>query len=380
MSRRLALCCAPQLIVALDFALLGVSAPAIRADLHLGDAAFAWLFSAYSVTFGALLLIAGRAADALGRRPVLAAGLALFAAGATLVATAGTAPVALAARAAQGAGAALMTPAALALLSEAFPEGAERRRALAVYGVVISGGFVAGSLIGGIAGGALGWRASLLLDAVPALAALVLLAAERRQPSHAGEQRDAATLPRGGWDRAQVAAACAAVLVLTATGVGAVVLLTLHLQEVRGYGALETGLAFTAFGSTALAGGAAARRVAARHGPLRAAALGLAVQGAALAALGAVSLNTAAALLAGLAAFGLGHTAANAAIPMAALAGAPPVRHGVVGATLATVQFLGAAAGPLAAVALGRAAGLSAAGLACLATAAALGVARPRRG
>ena len=148
---------AAQFTVMLATSIVNVALPQIRAGAGLSDGDTTWVVNAYGLAFGALLLAGGRAADMLGRRRVLILGLALFAAaslGAGLASSAGTL---IAARAVQGLGAAAIAPAALALAMELSPSGAERGRALAVWGAVSGAGGAGGVLLGGVLTQAWGW-------------------------------------------------------------------------------------------------------------------------------------------------------------------------------------------------------------------------------
>jgi hypothetical protein len=154
---------------------------------------------------------------------------------------------------------------------------------------------------------------------------------------------------------------CAAGLTVTATGVAATVLLTAQLQGDAGFSPLQAGAVLAVFGSTALPGAWLVRR----SDPATASRLGLLIQGGALVAIAAsLASDAIAALLVAVAAFGLGHVAANAGIAQLALRGVPAHRQGAIGATLATAQYLGAAAGPLAFGAIGAELGIAAAGCA----------------
>lgn len=371
-------CCAPPVLLAVDFAVLSVAVPRLGADLAMGRGEVGWLFSAYSLVFGCLLLAAGRAADALGRRRVLLAGLGVFAAGGALTACAGTAATAIAGRAVEGAGAALMTPAALALMTAATREGEERRRALAAYGLAISAGFVTGTLVSGVVATVASWRVAVA--ALVPLAAGAMVAAwrllepdpaprHRAAPRHhaaprhraAPRSRGRALAPPGR----NMAVACAAGLVVTGTGAAATLLLTLHLQDARGYSPLGAALVFACFGAAALPGAAVARRLAAGA----AVSAGLAVQGAGLLTAVAAA-GSGPAIAASVAGFGFGHVIGNAAVAAVATAGRAAARHGAVIGVLITAQYLGGALGP---ALLGRAsfeAGMAAAGAIALATAA----------
>ncbi len=359
-------CCAPPVLLAVDFAVLSVALPRLGADLAMSRGEVGWLFSAYSLVFGCLLLAAGRAADALGRRRVLLAGLGVFAAGGALTAGAGTAATAIAGRAVEGAGAALMTPAALALLTAATREGEERRRVLAAYGLAISAGFVAGTLVSGVVATVASWRVAVA--ALVPLAAAAMVAAWRLLEPDPVPRHRAAPRPRIRALAApgrNMAVACAAGLVVTGTGAAATLLLTLHLQDARGYSPLGAALVFACFGAAALPGAAVARRLAAGA----AVSAGLALQGAGLLA-AVAGAGSGPAIAASVAGFGFGHVIGNAAVAAVATAGTAAARHGAVVGVLITAQYLGGALGP---AVLGRAsfeAGMAAAGAIALAAAA----------
>ena len=119
----LAILCAAQFMVILDITVVNVALPSIQTDLGLATGDLQWLLTAYTLTFGGLLLLGGRAADLLGRRTVFLAGLAVFSGASLVAALAPSAGVLLAARAAQGLGAAMLSPAALSLVTTIFAEG-----------------------------------------------------------------------------------------------------------------------------------------------------------------------------------------------------------------------------------------------------------------
>src|SRR5215212_8961135 len=131
----LLLLCTAQLMVILDISAVNVALPDLAADLAIAPDAIAWTITSYSLAFGSLLLLGGRAADLLGRRRVFLTGLALFTGASLASALAPTAGALYAARAGQGIGAALLSPAALSIVTTAFA-GAARARALAVWGAV----------------------------------------------------------------------------------------------------------------------------------------------------------------------------------------------------------------------------------------------------
>jgi MFS family permease len=153
----LVLLCVAQFMVVLDVTIVAVALPSIRRDLGMDAATLQWVLTAYALAFGGLLVPAGRAADRLGRRRLFIVGLALFTAASLACGLARSGAVLVAGRAVQGAGAALVAPAALALLSVAFPSGPERRRAMAAWTAAAAGGGASGWLLGGVLADGVGW-------------------------------------------------------------------------------------------------------------------------------------------------------------------------------------------------------------------------------
>jgi EmrB/QacA subfamily drug resistance transporter len=153
-----------QLMVVLDLTVVNIALPHIATGLHFSTASLSWVMNGYTLAFGGLLLLGGRAGDILGRRRVFVAGIALFTAASLAGGLATSAAWLLAARAAQGVGGALASPAVLALIVSAFPEGRPRTRALAVYTAVITGGSSLGLVLGGIITQWLDWRWVLFIN------------------------------------------------------------------------------------------------------------------------------------------------------------------------------------------------------------------------
>src|SRR3954464_12906828 len=155
---RLALLCIAQFVVVLDVTIVAIALPAIRRDLGFEPADLQWVISAYTLTFGGGLLLAGRVADLYGRRRAFRIGLLVFAAASLACALAPTAAALIAARAVQGTGAALVAPSALALLVATEPEGAARSRALAIWTAAAAGGGASGWVLGGLITSGPGWE------------------------------------------------------------------------------------------------------------------------------------------------------------------------------------------------------------------------------
>jgi EmrB/QacA subfamily drug resistance transporter len=163
-----------QLMLILDATVMNVALPRIQADLHFSATSLAWVMSSYTLTYGGLLLLGGRAGDLLGRRRMFISGIALF----TLASLAGglatSASWLLIARVLQGVGAAVAGPSTIALIATTFTEPRERLRALAVLSGVASGGFAIGLIIGGILTEVASWRWVLFINVPFGLAATLL--------------------------------------------------------------------------------------------------------------------------------------------------------------------------------------------------------------
>ncbi|MFJ7778571.1 MFS transporter [Streptomyces yangpuensis] len=189
----LAALAAAQFTVMLATSIVNVALPQIRAGVGLSDGGTTWVVNAYGLAFGALLLAGGRAADLLGRRRVLIAGLALFAGASLAAGLAATPTLMITARAVQGLGAAVIAPAALALAMDLFPPGPARGRALGVWGAVSGAGGAVGVLLGGVLTQAWGWPWVFHIAAVGAV--LVLVAVAVSVPRGAGRGTGRFDLP-----------------------------------------------------------------------------------------------------------------------------------------------------------------------------------------
>ena len=154
----LVLLCATQFLVVLDVAIVNVALPSIQKALDFSPENLQWVVSAYTLTFGGFLLLGGRMADLLGRRRVFMVGLALFSLASLACGFAQTDTFLIVARAVQGVGAATISPAALSILVTTFEEGAERNKALGIWGAIAGIGGAAGVLAGGVLTDTLGWE------------------------------------------------------------------------------------------------------------------------------------------------------------------------------------------------------------------------------
>jgi EmrB/QacA subfamily drug resistance transporter len=170
----LALLVSAQFVVMLDTSIVNVALPSIQSDMALSSTGLSWIVNAYVLTFGGLLLLFGRVADLLGRRRMFIAGSAVFTLGTLVAATAANEWVLVAGRVIQGAGAAALSPAAMSLLMLNFP-GAQRARAMSLWGAASAVGGATGVLAGGLLTGTFGWS-SVFLVTVPASVAAAALA------------------------------------------------------------------------------------------------------------------------------------------------------------------------------------------------------------
>jgi EmrB/QacA subfamily drug resistance transporter len=173
----LILLCAIQFMVVLDVSIVNVALPTIKKALHFSDANLQWVVSAYTLTFGGFLMLGGRTADLLGRRRLFMGGLVLFSLASLACGLSGDTAQLIAFRAVQGLGAAVISPAALSLLTTTFAEGAERNKALGIWGAIAGMGGAVGVLLGGILVNSVSWEWIFFIN-VP-VGALVFLAAPR---------------------------------------------------------------------------------------------------------------------------------------------------------------------------------------------------------
>lgn len=323
-----------QFMVVLDASVVNVALPVIQRDLHLDQSGLTWVVDAYLLTFGGFLLVGGRAADLVGRRRLFLGGLLLFTIASLACGLSTVGGELYAARAAQGIGAAFASPAALALLTDLYPQGPRRNRALGVWGSM--GGFAgaAGVLLGGLLT-ALGWQWVFLVNVPVGLAAVIagrrlVPAQPRPAPGSIGlAEAVSATagvgllivaLLRGsthGWLDPTVGAAgllCVALLgtfvvlqrrvaapllprsvqqgmLLRANALNALVgmvlfgvffIVTLELQQVLGFRPLVAGLLYVPVNLALLLGAQAAPRLIDRRGPAVVLAAGFVVQAAGL--------------------------------------------------------------------------------------------------
>jgi EmrB/QacA subfamily drug resistance transporter len=145
----LVLICFAQFMVVLDGTVVNVALPTIQKDLNLSEANLQWIVNAYTLVFGGFLLLGGRAGDLLGRKRLFLCGLVVFTTASFLDGISSSSGMLIGARALQGLGAAFISPAALAIITTTFAEGAERAKALGVWAAIAIGGSAVGLILGG---------------------------------------------------------------------------------------------------------------------------------------------------------------------------------------------------------------------------------------
>jgi EmrB/QacA subfamily drug resistance transporter len=186
--KALAVVCVAFFITVVDVSIVNVALPSIGRALDFSHDSLQWVLTAYTITFGGFLLFAGRAADVAGRRRAFLVGVALFTLASLACGLAPSAGALVAARAVQGLGAAIISPAALSIVMTTFAEGAERNRALGIWGATGGAGGVVGVLAGGVLTTYLGWEWIFFVN-VPVGAAAFLLARRYVRESRSEQAR-----------------------------------------------------------------------------------------------------------------------------------------------------------------------------------------------
>jgi EmrB/QacA subfamily drug resistance transporter len=291
----------------MDLTIVNTALPTIGRDLHFPQTSLLWVVTAYGLAYGGFLLLGGRAADLLGRRRMIIAGLAVFTAASLGASLAGSEAVLIAMRAVQGLGAAMFLPAALSTVRNMFTEGAERNKALGIWGGLAALGATFGVVFGGLLTRFAGWQYIFLLNVPVGVVALLLVrrvvpetrvdtARRRYDPLGAVTVTAALVLlayaiaqaPQVGWGAARTIAELAIAVALlgaflaiesrgeaplmplrifrlrTLAGANAVGLLlgasfysfifigTLYMQQVLGFSALQGGFAWALAGITSM--------------------------------------------------------------------------------------------------------------------------------
>jgi EmrB/QacA subfamily drug resistance transporter len=206
----LALLVSAQFVVMLDTSIVNVALPSMQQDLDLSPGGVAWVVNAYVLTFGGLLLLAGRAADVVGRRRMFVAGSVVFTMGTLLAGTAGSEVLLVAARVVQGVGAAALSPAAMSLLLVMFP-GPARARAMSAWAAASTLGGATGVLAGGVLSGTVGWS-WVFYATVPVSVVAIVTAGRLLDATASGARRS--------FDALGAATITGAVLVLIHTALG----------------------------------------------------------------------------------------------------------------------------------------------------------------
>jgi EmrB/QacA subfamily drug resistance transporter len=237
----LALVVTAQFMVILDVTIVNVALPSIKVDLGFSQQTLQWVITAYTIMFGGALLLGGRLADLLGRRRLFVVGLGLFTLSSLGCGLAWSDSALIGFRLAQGLGAALLVPAALSLLMTTFGEGRERNVALGIYGAAAGSGATVGVLLGGVLTSYLSWPWIFFANVPVGVAAIVLT------PVLLGESR--ATLPQRHFDFAGAASVTAGLMLFvyaltraTSDGWGAtptVVLLAVSAALLLAFAAIE---------------------------------------------------------------------------------------------------------------------------------------------
>jgi EmrB/QacA subfamily drug resistance transporter len=194
----LAVLCLAALLDTIDVTVVNVAMPAIRNSLHFSEGGLAWMVDAYMVPFGGFLLLGGRTGDLLGRRRVLVAGTAVFAAASLGSALAPSAGVMIATRAVEGLAAAFVVPMTLAMLTSVFPAGPPRTRAFSVWGGISAAAGTLGLVVGGALVSAAGWRWIFLINIPVGL--IVIVAALRVLPADSPSSPPDGRAARRGFD------------------------------------------------------------------------------------------------------------------------------------------------------------------------------------
>jgi EmrB/QacA subfamily drug resistance transporter len=342
----LAVACLAQFMVVLDVSVVNVALPAIRASLHYTPSGLQWVVNAYVLTFAGFLMLGGRASDLFGRRRVFAFGLLLFVGASLVGGFAQSSAWLTAARAVQGLGGAVLSPASLTIIMTTFPEGQARLRALGTWSAVAGSGGAFGVVIGGVLTTALSWRWVLFINVPIGIIGLVAgarylteIRSGRREPLDVagavtvtaglaavvyaivgtdrhpwGSTQTVGTLAigaalLGGFLVLQVRSASPLVPLrlfrsrsvtganLTMVGLGAAFFsfwyfLSLYVEEVLGFDALHTGIAFFPIGAFIAVGAQLSSRLVSRVGSRPLLVLGLAMAAAGVFWLTAIGVHS----------------------------------------------------------------------------------------
>ncbi len=398
----LAVTVAAQFMVIVDVAVVNVALPAIKQDLHFSQESLQWVITAYSLLFGGTLLLGGRLADLLGRRRLFMVGVGVFTLGSLLSGLAWSEGALIATRALQGFGGALLAPAALSIVVTTFREGRERNIALGVWGAASGTGGAVGVLLGGVLTSYLSWSwifyvnlpvGAAVLAVTPWLIAesraavatrhydvaggtsitaglMVLVYAITRASQHgwgdgvtlgllavAGaliaafvgiEARSVAPLlPLRIFRSRTLSVANVAMLTIGATAFSQFFLMTLYLQEILRYSAIETGVAFIAITVTIVVFSNVGQALTTRRGarPVLSAGLLLSAAGGVLYAQMPADGHYFWNVFPGLIVSGIGLALSFVSVTIASLTGVRPADAGVASGMINTSRQIGGSVG-----------------------------------
>jgi len=399
--RALAVIAVAQLMIVLDASVVTIALPSAQRALHISVANRQWVLTAYTLTFGGLLLLGGRIADYVGRKRTFVLSLLGFAAASALGGLAQDSAMLFGARALQGAMAAVMAPSALSLITVTFTEPRERARAFGVYGAIAGGGAAIGLILGGLLTQYASWRWTLLINAPIAIVAAVLatrLVRESRATGRTSYDLPGAVTATGGllavvygftlagtdgWGSVPVLGFVSAGVVLLALFVGierrtahpllplrvvvdrnrggsyvaallvgiamfaSFLFLTLYFQGTLHYSAIRTGIAFLPFSVGIVAGATVASRILPRVGPRALMAGGFAVAAVGLGLFTLVGVHSAyfSHIFPEELIVSLGMGASFVPLSSTALIGVDPADAGVASAMVNTTQQTGGSLG-----------------------------------
>jgi EmrB/QacA subfamily drug resistance transporter len=386
----------------LDVSIVNVALPTIGRELDFSEQNLQWVITAYAITFGGFLLLGGRAADLLGRRRVFMVGVAVFTIASLVCGLSNSEGMLIAARAVQGLGGAIISPAALSIVMTSFEEGAERNKALGVWGALGGSGAAVGVIAGGVLTDWLGWEWIFWVNVPVGIVVLLLTpfvvpesfrqtTRRRYDPLGAITVTGGLALlvyaiseaPNVGWGTARTVllliisgALLVAFLVIertvaeplmpfrifrvrTVAGanvVGALLggvifanffLLTLYVQQVLGFSALRTGVTFLATAGTAVLAAGVAQALTTRFGAKPVMTLGLLLLTGAMIWYAQIPVDGSYAsdLLPGYLMVGVGIAFAFVPVSIAALAGVPEREAGLASGLINTSQQVGGAVG-----------------------------------
>jgi len=386
----------------LDISVVNVALPTIGEKLHFARENLQWVVTAYAIVFGGFLLLGGRAADLLGRRRVFLVGVVLFTGASLVCGLSNSEGLLIVMRGVQGAGGAIIAPAALSIVSTAFPEGAERNQALGVWGALGGSGAALGVILGGILTKYAGWQwiffvnipiGALVVALTPVFVRESRVEVERRRYDPLGAVAVSSSIillvysiskaPDVGWGAGRTiglliaSVALLAVFVLiesrseeplmplsiwrlrtvtTANVVGIVVgavmfssffLLTLYAQQVLRYSPLQTGLAMLATAITSIASAVAAEGLVTRIGPKYVLGTGVAFMAGGLVYFAQIPVDGHyfQDLFGPLVLIGIGTGLSFVPISIVALAGVPERETGLASGLMNTTQQVGGAVG-----------------------------------